>query len=381
MIKPVLLVLYDYFYPGYKAGGPIQSLTNLAVALAHDYNVYVITSSHDLTSHDTYSNIKVNKWTEVSLPGSNNVTNVYYADKNLDKRTYLNLFNEIKPTILYLNNIYSYSFFRLPLQACKRGEGYKYIICPRGMLHHGALAIKPFKKKVYFAYLRLSGLMNQVHWHATNVEEARDIKRIFPKNKGIIVAPNIPKIPIKDIFYSEKVQGQLRLIYLSLIAEKKYVLLLLQVMLTVNKNITLDIYGPITDENYWRQCQELIQQMPEKVQYKGDVQPAEVQNVMSQYHAFISLTKGENFGHALYESLSVGRPVITSHFTPWNNLQQQYAGVNVDISDKNDCLKKLQEFANLNQDEYTQYCNGAHHLATKYYQELDAVSKYRELFG
>lgn len=146
--KPSVLIVYDYFYPGYRAGGPIQSLANLAVALNENYRVYVITSSHDFTSRESYKGIAVNQWNEVNLPGSRNVTYAYYTDKRPDKKIYQQFFNEIKPDVIYLNNIYSYLFFRLPLLALKRITGnHKIVICPRGMLQQGALAVKPFKKK------------------------------------------------------------------------------------------------------------------------------------------------------------------------------------------------------------------------------------------
>jgi glycosyltransferase involved in cell wall biosynthesis len=380
-IRPSILILYDYFYPGYKAGGPIQSLTNLAVALNETYSIYVITSCHDLRSTETYKDIAIDQWNEVNIPVSRNVTRVYYAGR-LNKGIYEGLFNEIKPAIVYFNNIYSYPFFRLPLQTIKSLAGnYKIVICPRGMLQAGALAVKTFKKKIYLAYLHFCGLLDSAYWHATNEEEACDIKKQFPKNKGIVIAPNIPKPPVEEIFYPAKAVGQLRLVFLSLIAEKKNLLLLLQVMLTSKKDIVLDIYGPVTDEGYWQQCLELIQQMPGKVQYRGEVKPTEVQKVLAQYHALILLTKGENFGHALYESMSAGRPVITSYFTPWKDLQEKSAGANADILDMNDCLQKLDDCADMDQDEYNLYCKGAHRLALQYYQNIDAEERYGELFG
>ena len=80
-----------------------------------------------------------------------------------------------------------------------------------------------------------------------------------------------------------------------------------------------------------------------------------MQEVIAQYHALILFTKGENFGHAIYESLSVGRPVITSYFTPWNDLQEKNAGVNVDISDTQDCVRKILNLCNFNQEDYNNY--------------------------
>ena len=382
MRRKKLLILFDYFYPGYKAGGPVQSLTNLAVALNKSYDVFVITNNCDMGSKHAYKDIITNQWNGVNLAGDGNTIQIFYTEKSYNRKKYLNVIDKTNADVIYFNNIYSYFFFRLPLLALqKKPQRHRTIICPRGMLQQGALSVKPFKKKIYLAYLRYAGLLDNMHWHATDKQEANDIRKHFPKNKGINIAANIPKPPLAEILYPAKKQEYFRLVYLSLIAEKKNLLLLLKVIQASGKNIVLDIYGPVTDKSYWKQCQFLIHKMPGKAVYKGEVEPAQVQQVLSQYHALILLTKGENFGHALYESLSVGRPVITSYFTPWNELQQKKAGLNVDINDLEDCFEKLNNLANTNQKEYNSYCEGAHHLALQYYQSLDTEVEYVKLFG
>ena len=207
------------------------------------------------------------------------------------------------------------------------------------MSKKGALTRKWFKKKIYLLYLQLTGLLTNTFWHATSEDEAIDIKKHFPNNKGIIEAPNIPKVPLESITTPLKERGKLRLVYLSLVNEHKNVLLLLQLIQSAKRDIVLEIYGPIIDMEYWEQCKSLIQQMPGKVQGRGTTSRCTA-NIIS-IPRLILLTKGENFGHAIYESLSVGRPVITSYFTPWNDLQQKSAGANVDINDLNDCIEKL----------------------------------------
>jgi len=377
-----ILFFYDYFFPGYKAGGPIQSLINLALALEGVYKISVITSAYDLHDSTQYKDITINTWNKVSIPGSKHPINVYYNSATLDKTAYQKILKEASPSVVYFNNIYSSQFFQLPLQALKSITGnYKIVICPRGMLQKGALAVKSFKKKIYLNYLRYTGTLNNAFWHATNEGEANDIKRHFPSNQGIIIASNIPKPPYSQFSFPLIKTGQLKLVYLSLIAEKKNLLLLLQLINASEFNIKLDIYGPVADISYWQQCEALIKQMPEKVRYKGGVQPVDVQQVLSQYHALILLTKGESFGHALYECLSVGRPIITSYFTPWNELQEKRAGLNVDISDRNDCLQMLSALLLMDQVEYNNYCSGAHMVAMEYYKNLDTEIKYKQLFS
>ena len=249
----------------------------------------------------------------------------------------------------------------------------KVVVCPRGMLQSGALSVKSSKKRLYIKALQISGLLNGVAWHATNDEEADDIAKFFSVNKGINIAFNIPKTPLNNITFPIKKTGELRIIYLSLITQKKNLLLLLKVIMRMPDTVQLHIYGPVKDYHYWEQCKILIDGMPQKVKYYGDIEPIKVQDTIAGYHSLCLLTKGENFGHALYESLSVGRPIITSFFTPWNELKSLQAGVNVDIQDFDDCINKLSEVVRLNQEEYNILCTGARNMSTRYFEKLNSV--------
>ena len=44
--KLKVLILCDWYEPGYKAGGPIQSITNLIIALENKYTFKVVTSAY-----------------------------------------------------------------------------------------------------------------------------------------------------------------------------------------------------------------------------------------------------------------------------------------------------------------------------------------------
>ncbi|HEX8462429.1 MAG TPA: glycosyltransferase [Segetibacter sp.] len=377
-----LLIVYDYFYPGFRAGGPIQSLTNLVTMLVKNYDVYVLTGAYDLEETIAYNSITVNTWNTITLPGSVDSLKVFYKDKkSITKKALRDMIDSISPQIIYLNGIYSYNFFILPILALRSlASHYKIIVCPRGMLKQGALSSKAFKKSIYLTCLRASGLLNKVTWHATGTDEAENIKAKFKNFKSIILAPNIPKLPFANITYRDKLSPQLNLVYLSLINEHKNLLLLLNLIQEL-PNVTLDVYGPVIDKNYWQQCEQVIKMMPDKIAYKGEVQPPDVQLLLSRYHALILFTKGENFGHAIYESLSVGRPVLISNYTPWHDLKANNAGTNMDINNPEDCKRQLNEFVNMGQQEYNRYCKGANTLATAHYNALNAEAMYFSLFA
>ncbi|HSU51423.1 MAG TPA: glycosyltransferase [Segetibacter sp.] len=380
--KKKLLILYDWFYPGFRAGGPIQSLTNLVLLLIPHFDIYVITGTRDLNSSIPYPGVILNSWNYILLPGSNSAIKVFYAEKKtLNTNVFQHFFEDIHPSVVYLNGIFSFRFFLLPLLALKKIKAdIKVVLCPRGMLKKGALSSKAFKKKAYLNFLKIFGLLKNVSWHATTADELADIKKHFLITKGSSVAPNIPKKPFPDVPSIKKNPGELKLVYLSLINEHKNLLLLLEMIGKCETGVSLDIYGPIVDEVYWQKCMSVLEQMQGKVCYKGVVEPHEVQAVLSKYHVFILFTKGENFGHAIYESLSIGRPVITSRFTPWQKLDESRAGANVNFDDQERSIEKINDFVKLEQDDYNIFCASALHIAIDYYQKLEAGKKYINLF-
>ena len=314
------------------------------------------------------------------LPGATNSLAVWYAgNKKITKRTFSACVVNIRPAAIYLNGIFSFRFVIIPLLSIDKSK-IKVVLCPRGMLQSGALAGKSFKKKLYLNTLKLSGLLKNITWHATNAEEEGDIKKIFGNKARVVVAANIAKLPVNTIVASKKIPGQLRLIYLSLIAEKKNLLQVIELVNTSSANISLDIYGPVKDAAHWKKCEQAIAAGNGKIKYMGELRPEQVQDTFSQYDASILLTKGENFGHALYESLSVGRPIITSFFTPWNELEQKRAGWNLDISNMDECMNKLELIAQMDNDTFNIYCDGAYKMAKLYYVEAGDLTNYYKMF-
>lgn len=60
MIK--ILVLIPYYFPGYKSGGPQQTIRNIIDAFGDKAQFYVYTLIHDFGSNNPYEGIKCNKW-------------------------------------------------------------------------------------------------------------------------------------------------------------------------------------------------------------------------------------------------------------------------------------------------------------------------------
>ncbi len=380
--KKKILIVYSYFYPGYRAGGPIQSLANIITASSSLYEYMVITSAYDLNVSTPYSNIDINSWNTIFIK-SVPVT-IWYADKKISYKQMRQLFIHAAPDIVFINGLYTRYYFFYPLLI--RFFHYhhpKYILSPRGMLQSGALAVKPFKKYGYLKLLCWSGLLKNIIWHATTADEAKDIYQRINKNAVVKIAANIPASPVDIMVNATKQQDELHLIYLSVITEKKNLLLLIQTLLMCRSTIYVDIYGPIKEADYWNTCSKAIAQLPKhiSIKYQGDIVPQKVQQTILQYDALILLTKGENFGHALFESLSVGRPIITSYFTPWNNLQAKNAGWNVNIQQPKNISNLLDELSAQNNQSWQLYCTSAYQLAKDYCKQSNFIEAYQNLFS
>jgi len=337
--------------------------------------------------HETepYYNIQLNHWNTVQLAPNISPIEVWYsATPKISIGTFKKIIQQSNASTVYINGLFTQWFTQpLVLKKSIQLKGVEIIICPRGMLQAGALSVKPLKKKLFLSAFKKALLFKGVRWHATNEEEAADIQKNIHRNAKCIVAYNIPKPPVIQVKPSTKQVGNLSLVYLSLITQKKNLLLLMEVLKNCSANIQLAIYGPIKDKAYWQQCELLIQQMPSNItiEYKGDVQPFEVQVTIAQYDAFVLLTKGENFGHALFEALSCGRPIITSHFTPWNNLQEKQAGWNVDIQQPSAIVTLMNQLAEQDSTQWNNYCNNAYAVAGDYYAQLNLLQSYSALFN
>ena len=57
-----VLICIDWFLPAFKAGGPIQSVSNLVEYLKDEFNFWIFTSNTDIDG--TLNREKVNYWIE-----------------------------------------------------------------------------------------------------------------------------------------------------------------------------------------------------------------------------------------------------------------------------------------------------------------------------
>ncbi|MBN8693905.1 MAG: glycosyltransferase [Bacteroidetes bacterium] len=380
MKKKNIVVLIDWYLPGNKAGGPVKSVYSMLSLLKNEYNFSVITTNHDLGSTVPYKGIKPNSWN--SYDG---IPVYYFSKEGLKSKNLIELINSLHPDIVYLNSFWSYYFSLLPLRAEKSGKlKCDLVLAPRGMLGKGALSIKPLKKKLFLSLLKFVNLHSKVVFHATMMDEEKEIKGFFRK-ANVRVAANINSTPILKNKSITKHRGTVRFFYLSRVAKVKNLHYALQMLLDMpsDADITYDIYGSMEDKVYWKECEQIIKQLPAsvKVTYKGELSFEEVQPVISNYHFLLLPTLNENFGHSIAETLRSACPVIISDHTPWNGINKAKCGYALDLKNKTKFKEALLDAIQADEKEYasmSQNCINFMEQHTNFEKDKDA---YKKLFS
>ena len=75
------------------------------------------------------------------------------------------------------------------------------------------------------------------------------------------------------------------------------------------------------------------QQRGISIKYMGEVPHEEVRAILAGYDLFLLPSRGESFGHTIFEALSAGRPVAIGDLTPWGEVESAGAGWVIRIDD------------------------------------------------
>jgi glycosyltransferase involved in cell wall biosynthesis len=371
-----VVVLTDWYEPGYKAGGPIRSCVNLVNRLVDVAEVFVITTNTDYNETEPYVTVSSDEWT------SSNKSKVYYISKSrLTFKKMKELLKDVNPDIIYLNSMFSLFFTIIPFIIAKVVlPKCRIVIAPRGMLAEGALSIKSTKKKMFLKVFSFFG-SGTVTWHATDYSEALDIKKQFPKAHVVVASNIVEENKSERPDHIDKRAGELRLISIARISPEKNLLFALEVLAEIEKPVHFDIYGSVNDQRYFERCKGLVASMGQhKINFKGAIEPAQIPTVLSKAHYLFMPTLGENFGHVIIESFSAGTPVIISDRTPWLELEVKGVGYDIPLDELSRYKDVLYSLHALENNNYITSVNACYEFADAYRKEKNDINSYRFLF-
>ena len=344
--KPKILVFVLNYLPGYKSGGVLKTLANTVKWLGDDYEFWIVTRDRDLGSTEPYRDVPIDQWVPV---GGAMVR--YLAPETINTASLVKLISETPHALIHLNSYFDPVFTIRLMLAQKMGKigQAPILLSPRGEFGEGSLRLKYGKKFLFIQAARLLGLFRNVIWHATSTHELQDIVKVArPGLQQVRMALDLPSqvVPEAPDRLGEAVQG-LKVIFLSRISREKNLDFVLRVLQRVKAEIVFDIYGPDEDGVYWHECQQLMGKLPSNIRarYHGPVASENVAAVFAAYDLFFFPSKGENYGHVIAESISVGTKILISKDTPWLELEKDGLGWDVGLESEAAFVEHIEALA------------------------------------
>jgi glycosyltransferase involved in cell wall biosynthesis len=380
--KPTILIPTGVYLPGYKGGGPIHSISNLVEAISSEFEFRVLTSAANLKEGAKEVSTSTGEWKKLG--------GAYVRYLTSDERTFRTLTEfivDIGPEVVYLNAFFP-TPFTLPVLVLNRLGllDSKVVLAPRGQFYPGAINQKRWKKQLFIGLSKITGLYEDIIWQATSDAERQQIKQIFGDESNIRTAPNLGTLPKKPFDetpdWSTTEKGKLDVIFISRISRKKNLDEAIRLLEEVSGDLNFKIVGPIWDEDYWEECQPLIEQLPDEtdVDYLGAVPHEKVFELFQSHDLFLFPTKSENFGHVIFESLISGCPVLTSKETPWQDLEDERAGWTKSLQEPEAFVQVLQACVDAKESAFRGFREGALSFARKQARQPEAIEQNRELF-
>lgn len=377
--RPVILALMGAFWPGSASSGAVSSLKALVACLADEFEFRILARDRPFGALNALA--ETGRWFDLGFAQVR-----YCAPSRFGADGLGEILRSLPHDALLLNGFFDRDFTipALVMRRLGRVPLRPAILSPRGEFAPGALATRKTRKLAYLQFARASGLLRDVWLHATAEHEAEDVSRAFPASRGILLTPNAPRLiafhgcPAE----SSPPQASLRLAFLGRIAPVKNLDYALEVLRLVTVPVEFDIIGPADDRIYWAKCEQIIASMPKRisVQRRGEIANDNVPEVLRTYDLMFLPTRGENFGHAIYEALASGVPVLISDKTIWSDLEKNGAGWSLPLDEPARFAEVIDQYSRAGRAERRRLSLGARRLAERVLAESDFVNKNRSMF-
>ena len=377
--KQRVLICTDWFSPGMRAGGPIRSCVNLVNCISSELRLSILTGDRDLGSQSPYLGTRPGRWNN----WQNKASVLYASRKQHTLGAFYRTLTRLRPQVVYLNSMFSLFGTLTPLFIITfTRSNAKVVLAPRGMLKSTALANRLYRKSIALFLLRCLRIQHRIHFHATSIDEADEIQTHFP-GATTTVLPNIPVSPLKQLAVQQEAKktGSVRLVFVGRVHPIKNLHLVLEFLEQADCQSELNVIGPSEDVNYDQHCRRLATKIEHKcqVRFHDACSPDETLQWMRNSDCLILPTEGENFGHAIFESLAMGTPVLISNRTIWRNLPEASAGWDHQLEDPQSFIESIEFLASMTEIQHSEWRKGALLFAQKYFHAKHFSDQYIEL--
>src|SRR5688572_27531494 len=127
--RPLILVVCDYYLPGFESGGAMRTIVNMTARLGDEFDFRIVTRDHDGPNNLTpYEGVNIDGWNTGSTPP------IYYLSRaEVRISTIRRLIAQVRPDAIYLNSFFSpLTIFVLFLRKLRRIATVPVILAPEG---------------------------------------------------------------------------------------------------------------------------------------------------------------------------------------------------------------------------------------------------------
>lgn len=236
------------------------------------------------------------------------------------------LLNELRPDVVHINGCWlpQLAFFQWAAQSLQ----IPVVLSTHGMLDPWILKRHYWTKKWPAIHLYQRALVKRADFiHTTSEMEKRNLFFLGwnPRICFIPNAVNIDDLPIKDSWNLRR-----RIVYLGRLHEQKGIELLLEALSHLKREL-VDYQVIIAGEGEPDYLQTLKRKsnslgLNGLVKFAGGVYGKEKVHLLQSADFSVLPTYSECFGIVVAEALACGTPVVTTHGTPWKELQENECG-------------------------------------------------------
>lgn len=375
--RPRILILIGSLWPGNDSAGPNLSIRAQCEALSSEFDFLLVARDRPFAGGPALA--PANGWQDLGYARA-----TYLPIGRSGAQGLKQLLRETPHELLVLNGFFDREF-TLPALFLRRMGLVPWrpvLLSPRGEFTAGALSLKRLPKLLFRKLAPLLGLHREVAFHVTSEAELADVRAAQP-DKDVTYVPNFRPLFALPPHEHRTDGAPLRLAFLGRISPVKGLDTAIAALARAGVPAQLNIYGPIGDEAHWADCCAAITELPPSVTavHQGELSNEAVPSVLAAHDALLLPSLSENFGHAIFESLAAGTPVIIGDQTPWKGLENDKAGFDLPPGDAAAFAGAVQQLSLMPPDEQAQWRNGARRRAEHFCSTNHAAEDMAALFS
>jgi glycosyltransferase involved in cell wall biosynthesis len=187
--------------------------------------------------------------------------------------------------------------------------------------------VSNLRGKMAFEWLARRIMPRDTILHTTAQVEAEATTHRLPGYRSVVIG-NAVDVAAELPAHEFRPEGTLRILFLSRLHPKKGLETLLDALVKLPQQVTLEIGGAGIG-SYQAELSARVSELGlgARVKFLGHLDGHGKAQAFSRADVFVLPTQSENFGIAIAEALAAGVPVITTHAAPWAGLETHRAGL------------------------------------------------------